>query len=209
VQGYGTKWAKCSPICKSSETYNPKTKMCDPKCDKDAGYYYQPGWKHNGMCCKKGQTACNTVCCPVGKEEIGDSGKCCVKGSKIGDHGQCVEPTGTGGTWGPHRRQNGAQLNLNPTVPHVFGLDANKNGELCPGRLAACPIEGGKEGSYECINAMEDLQSCGGCASMGTGVDCTLIEGARWMGCNVGKCEVYSCKPGFVKSADSTKCVAK
>jgi len=34
---------------------------------------------------------------------------------------------------------------------------------------------------------------------LGTGQDCTTIKGARWMGCNVGKCEVYSCRSRFRK----------
>lgn len=100
-------------------------------------------------------------------------------------------------------------INLSPSQPRVYGLAGNKNGEMCPGALAACPIEGMDQESYECIDPLADLQSCGGCASMGTGVDCTLMEGARWMGCNVGKCEIYSCKSGYVRSKDGSKCVTR
>jgi len=44
---------------------------------------------------------------------------------------------------------------------------------------------------------------------MGTGVDCTQMEGAKWMGCNVGKCEVYTCKTGYTRSKDGSKCILK
>ena len=84
----------------------------------------------------------------------------------------------------------------------IFGLEANKDAKLCPAGLAACPIPGaslGASDAYECLDAMNDLQSCGGCASLGQGQDCTAIKGARWMGCNQGQCEVYSCRAGFKK----------
>lgn len=78
-----------------------------------------------------------------------------------------------------------------------FGLDANADGDLCPGALAACPIEGAADSDYECLDTQSDLQSCGGCASLGQGKDCTLINGAKWMGCVKGQCEIYSCAKGF------------
>lgn len=159
------------------------------------------------MCCKKGQTACNNVCCPAGKEEIGNTGVCCKKGSKV-VNGQCVEPTGISGNLKrglTGRIFDGTQM-IVPVTAQTYGLEANKDGKLCPSSMAACPIDG-RQGEYECLDSQSDLQSCGGCVSMGQGQDCTQIAGARWMGCNEGTCEVYSCKKGWTRSSDGSKCV--
>lgn len=34
----------------------------------------------------------------------------------------------------------------------------------------------------------EDLYSCGGCSTLGTGTDCSALPGARGVECSAGKC---------------------
>jgi hypothetical protein len=41
---------------------------------------------------------------------------------------------------------------------------------------------------YECIDFATELESCGGCASTGEGVDCTAIPNALSVGCEKGVC---------------------
>jgi hypothetical protein len=59
---------------------------------------------------------------------------------------------------------------------------------LCPADLVACPIAGTQEDSYECLDPQNELESCGGCASIGEGRDCTAIAGAWHVSCDRGTC---------------------
>ena len=59
----------------------------------------------------------------------------------------------------------------------------------------------------ECINTSEALDSCGGCASTGEGHDCTRIRGSVGVGCEAGKCVVFSCKSGWRPALSGDKCV--
>ncbi|GAA5836066.1 hypothetical protein JCM9279_002183 [Rhodotorula babjevae] len=98
---------------------------------------------------------------------------------------------------------------------------------LCPTGETACPIVGsssfegavkqlsavetssmmGGSGGYECIDTTEALDSCGGCASTGEGMDCTKIRGAAGVGCSAGTCVVFSCKTGYRPSLSGDRCV--
>ncbi|EIW68289.1 hypothetical protein TREMEDRAFT_32155 [Tremella mesenterica DSM 1558] len=197
VESNGQYGKTCVSKCSNGmKTYNSNTEKCEAKCIASDGYVYSVGYNGVGRCCKTGQTACQTVCCPVGQEEVGNTGHCCLPGSTY-SNGQCHSPTMV-----PRRRNLNQKKEIQTTI---FGLEENKAANLCPVGLAACPIPG-RMNDYECLDAMNDLQSCGGCTSMGTGIDCTAIPGVRWMGCNVGKCEVYSCKAGF-KKVGSNRCV--
>ncbi|WWD19347.1 hypothetical protein CI109_103806 [Kwoniella shandongensis] len=193
---------KCIPKCPTGKEYNPKTKMCETICDTKNGYSHEWSTEGKDLCCKKGETPYHTTCCPKWTVEIDHTGVCCPPGSKV-EHGKCVSPTHGGGYPTKPKR---SQLNFSPETP--YGLEANVDASLCPSGFAACPIPGAaaNSGSYECLDAMTDLQSCGGCASMGTGVDCTAIAGARWMGCSKGQCEVFSCKKGWTRSLNGTSC---
>lgn len=46
-----------------------------------------------------------------------------------------------------------------------------------------------KSWSYECIDTQSELESCGGCASSGEGVDCTTLPGVKSVTCRAGQCE--------------------
>ncbi|BGO97110.1 Proteophosphoglycan 5 [Rhodotorula toruloides ATCC 204091] len=100
---------------------------------------------------------------------------------------------------------------------------------LCPVGEQACPILGSTSyngavkqhfasgedvtgvlagsGGYECVDTKQALDSCGGCASTGEGVDCTKIRGAAGVGCQEGRCVVFSCQPGFKPSLSGDQCV--
>ncbi|KAF9056179.1 hypothetical protein BJ165DRAFT_486772 [Panaeolus papilionaceus] len=77
---------------------------------------------------------------------------------------------------------------------------------LCPTGLDACPISQ-LVNDYECLDTAVELESCGGCASLGQGQDCTQIEGAWNVGCEQGTCVVLTCAGGFSLSADRKTCV--
>ncbi|KAH9898402.1 hypothetical protein C8Q73DRAFT_664090 [Cubamyces lactineus] len=80
---------------------------------------------------------------------------------------------------------------------------------LCPNGLDACPISGlsGLTGDFECVDIQNDIQSCGGCVSTGAGQDCTAIDGSWNVGCNNGKCVVFTCAAGYKRSADGSMCI--
>jgi len=81
---------------------------------------------------------------------------------------------------------------------------------LCPSGLDACPIAGisGLTGDYECLDTFNELESCGGCSSLGKGQDCTTIEGSWNVGCHQGMCAVYTCTAGYKRSLDGKSCIA-
>ncbi|KDQ63744.1 hypothetical protein JAAARDRAFT_189284 [Jaapia argillacea MUCL 33604] len=90
----------------------------------------------------------------------------------------------------------------------------SRSGGLCPTGLEACPISGltsrSGDGSfdYECLDTTQELESCGGCVSLGKGQDCTAITGAWNVGCEQGSCVVYTCAAGYKRSANGQSCVA-
>lgn len=191
--------SSCS-ACPSDKNYNWVKHSCDPGCP--SGTTYKMTRRGGGVCCRSGAKACETVCCPLDKEEVGHSGKCCKPGSTLDPHGKCLEPSQGPTHYKNKKRQQDTtvaqQIQLAGSAFNAyFGLDSNVNGDLCPTAMAACPIEGAASDEYECLDTRSDLQSCGGCASLGEGRDCTLISGAKWMGCVQGQCEVYSCAKGL------------
>ncbi|KAJ7492607.1 protein priA [Mycena latifolia] len=78
---------------------------------------------------------------------------------------------------------------------------------LCPTGLDACPISGLSATDFECIDTTVELESCGGCASLGQGQDCTAIKGAWNVGCEQGRCAVYTCTFGFKRAQDGQSCI--
>lgn len=63
---------------------------------------------------------------------------------------------------------------------------------FCPDGLSACPIPA-TLGGYECVDVKTELEQCGGCLADGAGQDCTQIPGVSGVGCQSGKCVVFSC----------------
>ncbi|GAA5965824.1 hypothetical protein JCM3765_001194 [Sporobolomyces pararoseus] len=67
---------------------------------------------------------------------------------------------------------------------------------LCPLGETACPIFP-RMGTYECVDTSSELENCGGCASRSQGEDCTLLKGVLGLACQSGKCNVFTCQPGW------------
>lgn len=82
--------------------------------------------------------------------------------------------------------------------------------KMCPVGYDACPIPTatGLSADYECIDTTSELESCGGCASLGEGQDCTAIPGVWNVACTRGQCQVSSCAPGFTLSKAEGRCIA-
>lgn len=112
---------------------------------------------------------------------------------------------------------------------HYKRHSKSRSVNLCPSGLQACALKGltGLTGDYECVDTATELTSCGGCASIGAGQDCTAIEGAWNVGCDQGACKgmlspsillricmmltsfaptVYTCAQGFRLSLDGKSC---
>ncbi|EJD05739.1 uncharacterized protein FOMMEDRAFT_145169 [Fomitiporia mediterranea MF3/22] len=55
---------------------------------------------------------------------------------------------------------------------------------FCPTGLTTCPVasHGVLTGDSECVDTTSDLTSCGGCASLGQGTDCSKIPNASCLG---------------------------
>ncbi|KAA1470838.1 hypothetical protein DENSPDRAFT_775647, partial [Dentipellis sp. KUC8613] len=76
----------------------------------------------------------------------------------------------------------------------------------------ACGVFGGAARAWECIDTINDLESCGGCAIPLTpytpfGVDCTAIPGVADVSCLSGSCIVHRCLPGYMRTSDASECV--
>ncbi|KAA1064269.1 hypothetical protein PGTUg99_003500 [Puccinia graminis f. sp. tritici] len=80
----------------------------------------------------------------------------------------------------------------------------------CPSGLTACPISPVKDFTpstpYECLDTQQEINSCGGCVTLGNGTDCALLRGAGMSGCSNGKCTIFSCARGFKYSKRDQAC---
>ncbi|CAE6480752.1 unnamed protein product [Rhizoctonia solani] len=79
---------------------------------------------------------------------------------------------------------------------------------FCPAGMTACPIGGIFSTESECFDTLSDLKSCGGCASVGAGQDCSAIPNVSVSSCESGGCTVLSCNEGYTVSEDKQSCVA-
>jgi len=85
--------------------------------------------------------------------------------------------------------------------------------QMGPG-WAACGVLGGGPRAWECINIVNDLESCGGCmypltAYSPIGRDCSTIPGVADVSCLGGECVVQRCLPGYLPAPDGTSCIRK
>lgn len=132
-------------------------------------------------CAGRGQ-AVNADCSCRQRCTCWDQWACCKKGGKLDENCSCVVPsksTSGGSGWWRWKRDG-----------------------LC-GTETACPLFDGSN-EYECLDTQSHLESCGGCASEGTGRDCTAIAGAADVACVSGQCVVSKCLPGFEANSTSS-----
>ncbi|KAK1925418.1 hypothetical protein DB88DRAFT_483850 [Papiliotrema laurentii] len=98
-------------------------------------------------------------------------------------------------------------------APAVLPLGSKNDLARCPAPAIACPTDPispeavSSSTEWECISPEEDLYSCGGCATLGTGMDCTTIPSVLSVSCQVGACQVHTCDVGFVPASDGLSCV--
>ncbi|KAL0948236.1 hypothetical protein HGRIS_010836 [Hohenbuehelia grisea] len=82
----------------------------------------------------------------------------------------------------------------------------------CDRGLTTCGVFGRGARTWECIDTMKDLESCGGCAvayedGAANGVDCSAIPGVADVACVGGRCVVSRCMHGHSLSGDQSTCV--
>lgn len=157
-------------------------------------------------------------------DDWSESGQCCNPG---GHSSQKPTPTSTsitkpthtygnggghnggGDHGGGHRKRENVKQSQSEQIRLVR---ADLNAMYCPAPLTACsiltPSSASPEWSYECIDTLNELKSCGGCLNEG-GVDCTALPGARMTGCTAGQCEIWSCLSGYKLNEDNTECIRK
>ncbi|KAL7420740.1 hypothetical protein Q5752_004691 [Cryptotrichosporon argae] len=123
---------------------------------------------------------------------------------------------GHGNSGGNGRGGNGGSGNSSPTThvspssrpsshpkrepaagPAVL-LPLGTRGDLarCPADSVACPAAVGSD-EWECVHYEDDLYSCGGCLTLGTGADCTALANVLAVGCEAAACVVYTCERGY------------
>ncbi|KAI5478035.1 hypothetical protein MNV49_005498 [Pseudohyphozyma bogoriensis] len=68
----------------------------------------------------------------------------------------------------------------------------------CSDSQRACPLP---SGNFECIE-FNELSSCGGCVSEGTGVDCLALPGIDSVTCINDQCVAISCAAGYSHTGD-------
>lgn len=197
--GFKDNGSACVAKCTDQQTYQESTDSCQNRCAGGFNWSWKEDSSTEGLCCTTGWSCKQTRCCP--DDQIESNGQCCSVGSVWNTNSKsCIAPSTHARS---HKRSLSGQVSL--ADQEALNLDI----KLCPSMLSACPIKGAAIGQYECIDSQTDIQSCGGCASLGKGTDCTAIPGVRFTGCSAGECEVYSCLKGYrmVKGLAGNKCV--
>lgn len=91
--------------------------------------------------------------------------------------------------------------NPQPSGHHRRALKARADSP-CRDGLTPCPIKGanGLLADFECLNVKTEPESCGGCASLGEGKDCTAVfPNAFSVGCEDNACvREYTFKFSFI-----------
>ncbi|GAA5887770.1 hypothetical protein JCM6882_000747 [Rhodosporidiobolus microsporus] len=65
----------------------------------------------------------------------------------------------------------------------------------CPSGERACPV--GSNGSWECVDVTNELESCGGCPGEPSSVNCLSISGVENVACVESQCMISSCLTGY------------
>ncbi|KAF6750773.1 hypothetical protein DFP72DRAFT_817212 [Ephemerocybe angulata] len=106
-----------------------------------------------------------------------------------------------------------------PASPPISSSSPGKRNVMpkprCKNNEKACPVYSGLLLTrYVCMDVMSNLEACGDCRSftdgwahLGGGHDCSIVPFANEVSCNAGKCDVGSCQPGYIVSADRSSCV--
>jgi len=116
----------------------------------------------------------------------------------------------------PSHRAKRAE-NSQERLKGITGAEIDFSPYLCPVPASACPIDKMTAApssvaewhnvGFECVDFQNELKSCGGCASLSKGTDCTTIPGAHHVACSMGRCLAHSCKTGFTLDTSTHTCV--
>jgi len=117
----------------------------------------------------------------------------------------------------PYKECNGkcgSFSNCPSKTPHKRDADEWKRNVRCDKGYTACGVLGYSRfaEAYECVNARDDLESCGGCSiplhrGSPLGVDCTSLPGVADVSCMSGSCYIHKCMPGYQLSVDNSECM--
>ncbi|KAF9445196.1 hypothetical protein P691DRAFT_735384 [Macrolepiota fuliginosa MF-IS2] len=100
-----------------------------------------------------------------------------------------------------------------PSGKPYYRRDSLSRELICPTGMEACGIWGRNARTWECVDTMSDLESCGGCVihlpnGYGReGQDCTALPGVSDVSCVQGQCVVHKCMPGYDVHASGAECV--
>ncbi|KAG5718456.1 hypothetical protein E4T56_gene6160, partial [Termitomyces sp. T112] len=106
-----------------------------------------------------------------------------------------------------------------PPVPNYISLKRAVRPPRCmTAGQKACPLYSAAIGrvqsvllGYECIDVVNNLESCGGCVDRSSKTnrpsrayprDCSVIPGVDTVRCEAGRCYIESCRAGFIRSHD-------
>ena len=169
----------CLPYGVTNITAPPPNRDCPP-----AGFY----WAKNLGCCVPKY--------PISTDPSNPPPQCKVGWEWYPALHVCLPftPDRTSNNPTPSSHPSGVPSSVPSGTSHRRKREVKRKVTLCPKGLDACPV--GLSGDYECLNLMDELESCGGCASMGEGQDCTAIKGAWNVGCEHGRC-AGECCAGF------------
>lgn len=130
----------------------------------------------------------NCICPPTLHLDHSHS-RCVCHSPYVLSGGKCVLPPSQRAS--THKKRSMIpQIPIGEELLHGKYLRTEKDRVNCPASEIACPLP---SGDWECLDPEFTLDSCGGCVSEGTGVDCWSLEGVHGVGCDAGRCLVFSC----------------
>ncbi|CAE6502351.1 unnamed protein product [Rhizoctonia solani] len=218
------------PSCGNGWVWNPSTYSCRPPAtppptNDDCG----PNkwwWKNRSCCLPHGNPSPPLPPrgnnCPPNWYWHGQQGCCvpqhpppapvpsCPPNWEWNPYTQCCKPT-TPTPPGPQpsRRATTDNTKRHGAIPQhkKKATPSPSEAVFCPVGKTACPIGGIFSTEFECFDTLSDLKSCGGCASVGAGQDCSAIPNVSVSSCDSGSCTVLSCNEGYAISEDKLTCV--
>jgi len=168
--------------------HNPPSPPHDTKCPKDTHYY-----NNDQRCCTPRYPPPKyspPPKCERDWEWRGDEHKCRRRPTRPSPPQH--QPSPKPGYQQDHGYQQGHKKRSNPIA-------------VCPSGFSSCPVSSDSGAYTECVDTATELESCGGCTTLGQGQNCNDIDGAWNVACERGTCKVYTCEGGY--KLDDNACV--